>query len=79
MSAAVFQNRRNYCSRKQKLPYFLMVYSNYAINISVIADSVVDASMKTLQFIPVSFLKIIFKHVMQTSMLFIPTGFVTAG
>ena len=56
-----------------------MVYSNYAINIKVIADSVMAASMKTLQFISVSFLKIIFKHVIQTSTLFDATGFVTAG
>ena len=41
--------------------HVLMMYSNYAINISVIIGSVMTASTKTLQFISVTVLKIIFK------------------
>ena len=39
-----------------------MMYSNYAINISVIIDSMMPAFTKTLQFISVTVLKIIFKR-----------------
>ena len=39
-----------------------MMYSNYVINISVIIGSMMAASTKTLQFISVTVLKIIFKH-----------------
>ena len=39
-----------------------MMCSNYAINISVIIGSMMAASTKTLQFISVTVLKIIFKR-----------------
>ena len=39
-----------------------MMYSNYAINISVIIGSIMAASTKTLQFISVPVLKFIFKR-----------------
>ena len=39
-----------------------MMYSNYAITISVIIGSVIPAFTKTLQFISVTVLKIIFKR-----------------
>ena len=39
-----------------------MMYSNYAINISVIIGSMMAAFTKTLQFISVTVLKIIFKR-----------------
>ena len=39
-----------------------MMYSNYVINISVIIGSMMATSTKTLQFISVTVLKIIFKH-----------------
>ena len=39
-----------------------MMYSNYAITISVITGSMIPAFTKTLQFISVTVLKIIFKR-----------------
>ena len=42
--------------------HILIMCSNYAINISVIIGSIMAASTKTLQFISVTFLKIIFKR-----------------
>ena len=45
-----------------KIFHILKMYSNYAINISVIIGSMMAASTKTLQFISVTVLKIIFKR-----------------
>ena len=42
--------------------HILMMYSNYAINISVIIGSMMPDFTKTLQFISVTILKIIFKR-----------------
>ena len=42
--------------------HILIMYSNYAINISVIIGSMMAASTKTSQFISVTVLKIIFKQ-----------------
>ena len=64
MSAGVFRNKINYCSKETETVHhhILMMYSNDAINISVIIGSMLPAFTKTLQFISVTVLKIIFKR-----------------
>ena len=57
MSAGVFQNN----VQGNRKFHVLMMYSNYAINISVIIGSMMATSTKTKQFISVTVLKIIFK------------------
>ena len=46
---------------KETKTFILMMCSNYALNISVIIGSMMATSKKTLQFISVTVLKIIFK------------------
>ena len=60
MSAGVFKIKETNVQGNRNF-HILMMYSNYAINISVIIGSMMAAFMKTLQFISVTALKIIFK------------------
>ena len=61
MSAGVFKIKETNVQGNRNF-HILMMYSNYAINISVIIGSMMAASTKTLQFISVTVLKIIFKR-----------------
>ena len=61
MSAGVFKIKETNVQENRNF-HILMMYSNYAINISVIIGSMMAASTKTLQFISVTVLKIIFKR-----------------
>ena len=60
MSAGVFKIKETNVQGNRNF-HILMMYSNYAINISMIIGSMMAASTKTLQFISEKVLKIIFK------------------
>ena len=60
ISARVFQKKETNVQGNKKF-HILMMCSNYALNISLIIGSMMATCTKTLQFISVTVLKIIFK------------------
>ena len=68
MSAGVFKIKETNVQGNRNF-HILMMYSNYAINISVIIGSMMPAFTKTLKFISVTVIKIIFKrHTVKTTL-----------